>query len=246
MTDKMIAAELGLSRKTVDSHWKRLRDLFSSSSRVNIVAQVMLGDFEIERGKLAADFDALSVQVREGRSLDSFHTDRVKELEETLQERNRLFAEINRSLYREMAERQSLIEGSEQLRHLLEAGRIYFYWINAQPPFTCQFISEGVRAFGWTPEQWMSGEVTMLDAIHPDDLSAIYELVPARIKVGRETAACQFRLTDGKGKQRWVLDRNRLELDESGSPYRFSGFTYDLTDDIADGIWPHRGFQFWS
>ena len=41
MTDKQIAAELGISTNTVESHWKRLRTTYQTSSRVKIVASVL-------------------------------------------------------------------------------------------------------------------------------------------------------------------------------------------------------------
>ncbi|MFQ3587409.1 MAG: PAS domain-containing protein [Fimbriimonadaceae bacterium] len=41
MTDKQIAASLGISTNTVESHWKRLRTAYRTSSRVKIVASVL-------------------------------------------------------------------------------------------------------------------------------------------------------------------------------------------------------------
>jgi DNA-binding NarL/FixJ family response regulator len=41
MTDKQIAAELGISLATVDTYWRRIRTKFDSTSRTEAVAKAL-------------------------------------------------------------------------------------------------------------------------------------------------------------------------------------------------------------
>ncbi|MCW5937016.1 MAG: hypothetical protein KIT11_06910 [Fimbriimonadaceae bacterium] len=65
-TDKEIASELMISHQTVESHWKRLRDRFGSSSRVFIVSRSLsetVDKLERELAEARAELDSLRSQL---------------------------------------------------------------------------------------------------------------------------------------------------------------------------------------
>ena len=51
-SDKEIAATLGISLYTVESHWKRLRAQFGAPNRTGVIATVLLAGFNYERALL--------------------------------------------------------------------------------------------------------------------------------------------------------------------------------------------------
>jgi diguanylate cyclase (GGDEF)-like protein/PAS domain S-box-containing protein len=73
-----------------------------------------------------------------------------------------------------------------------------FVWLPSELEKPC-FVSESIRSFGYSPEDFTSGRTRYLDLVHPDDRVSISFTPGPEPKI--------YRITDGKGEMRWVFHR---------------------------------------
>ena len=144
MTDKEIASEMEVSPNTVESHWKRLRVLFSTSSRTRIVA------------------DALQALLRDTQTELHQARNRAEELE---QELSRLqSAAAPKSLDGKSGENAPILES------ILGTFPILAFRLESNGR-DAQFMGSGVTRYGFMPHEFTSGMIQLSDLIHPEAVS---------------------------------------------------------------------------
>jgi PAS domain S-box-containing protein len=65
--------------------------------------------------------------------------------------------------------------------------------------------------------------------IHPDDLPAVEKAIAASLSTGEDYGA-EYRLFQADHSIRWVASRGRCILSADGTPLRFPGITFDISD----------------
>ncbi|MGD9969544.1 MAG: PAS domain S-box protein [Sulfuricurvum sp.] len=136
---------------------------------------------------------------------------------------------------------------------LFEKGPVVvFIWKN-ESGWPVESVSGNIAAiYGYTPQQYVSGELVYSDQIHPDDLPRVYEEVVSASSEPDNDAFehAPYRYRDGKGKYRWVKDSTRIIRSESGEITHYIGYLIDITVEIElqerlelawtatnDGLW---------
>jgi PAS domain S-box-containing protein len=76
---------------------------------------------------------------------------------------------------------------------------------------------------GGTVEEWTS-------RIHPDDLERALAEVQKHLRGETAFYECEHRLRCKNGDYKWILDRGRVQLDDSGQPIRMAGSHTDITE----------------
>jgi len=72
---------------------------------------------------------------------------------------------------------------AETLRLINESPMTIFVW-RAEQGWPVEFVSENVRQFGYSPEDFLSGKIKYEDIIHPDDIEEIHIRFATCIKEG--------------------------------------------------------------
>jgi signal transduction histidine kinase len=67
-----------------------------------------------------------------------------------------------------------------------------------------------------------------LAAVHPDDRARVGETIQHTIATG-DAYEAEYRIV-GRGHERWVVARGRVERDDTGRPVRFPGVVLDITE----------------
>jgi len=65
--------------------------------------------------------------------------------------------------------------------------------------------------------------------VHPDDLPALQSAIDEALKTGTIFSQ-EYRLVDADGSVRWVTAQGRVTLAPDGTPLRFPGVSFDITD----------------
>ena len=65
--------------------------------------------------------------------------------------------------------------------------------------------------------------------IHPDDLPALQAMIADSLKTGGDLVA-EYRLVQDDGAVRWVAAQGRCAMAEDGTPTRFPGVSFDITE----------------
>lgn len=218
MTDKEIASEMEVSPNTVESHWKRLRVLFSTSSRTRIVA------------------DALQALLRDTQTELHQARNRAEELE---QELSRLqSAAAPKSLDGKSGENAPILES------ILGTFPILAFRLESNGR-DAQFMGSGVTRYGFMPHEFTSGMIQLSDLIHPEDL--IYLQDSGYFPRPNRRGECEalFRVSSAKGDARWILERVRPILNEQEAVVGYQGIWMDVSGLIGSPFWPKEIAQVW-
>ena len=126
---------------------------------------------------------------------------------------------------------QSFIEKSKLLERIVnQSPAVAFSW-KASEGWPVEFVSENVRQFGYTPEDFYSGRVSYATIIHPDDLQQVAAEVAAHIRDdGQVWFSQEYRLLTADKRVVWVDDRTLVIRNDSDTITHFQGVILDITD----------------
>jgi PAS domain S-box-containing protein len=128
-------------------------------------------------------------------------------------------------------ERRRLAESEERLQLALSAGRGIGTW-------DWDVVSDRVvaderfaRLYGVAPERARVGApiAEFFAGIHPDDLPRVRERVAQVLATG-ELFSEEYRVVQADGRVSWVVAEGRCKLAADGTPRRFPGVSFDVTD----------------
>jgi PAS domain S-box-containing protein len=97
------------------------------------------------------------------------------------------------------------------------------------PGWPIDFVSAGIRQFGYTPDDFLSGRVTGVSMTHPDDLPRLEEQVAEWVARGVESFRQEYRILTADGQVRWVDDQTVAIRDAAGGITHYQGILLDIT-----------------
>jgi PAS domain S-box-containing protein len=103
-----------------------------------------------------------------------------------------------------------------------------FVWRIARD-FRAEYVSEGVRQLGYTPEDFTSGRVAWPSVTHPGDVPRLRREVGEHLHSGTDEFEQNYRVFTAAGKTRWVEDRNLVLRNSRGKPTHIAGLVLDVT-----------------
>jgi PAS domain S-box-containing protein len=105
---------------------------------------------------------------------------------------------------------------------------VVFLWRVAEG-WPVEFVSENVRQFGYTAEDFTTGRVSWVGATHPEDVPRLEAEVAGHIKAGTREFHQEYRLITRSGETRWIDDHTRAIADAHGVVTHFQGIIMDVT-----------------
>jgi PAS domain S-box-containing protein len=128
----------------------------------------------------------------------------------------------------ERALRESL-ESREELERIINwSPAVVFLW-RAAEGWPVEFVSENVRQFGYSPDDFTSGSSPYASIVHPDDLDRVAAEVTQYCNEGHERFEQEYRVLTAAGEVRWLDDRTWVRRDKEGSVTHFQGIVLDIT-----------------
>ena len=107
---------------------------------------------------------------------------------------------------------------------------ISFLW-RAEGEWPVESVSGNVTQLGYTPEEFLSGELLYGDIVHPDDLDRIrLEVKKHSEKKNTSYFSLNYRILAKSGEVRWVTERSFIKRDEEGNITHFQGIIIDNTE----------------
>jgi PAS domain S-box-containing protein len=118
----------------------------------------------------------------------------------------------------------------KELEHVVNLSpAVYFIW-RADEGWPVEFVSENVRQFGYTPEDFYSGRVPYASIIYPDDLERVAaEVSDYSQEEGRADFAQEYRVVTQAGEVRWTDDHTWIRRDAKGAITHYQGLVMDST-----------------
>lgn len=108
---------------------------------------------------------------------------------------------------------------------------IAFLW-DAKDDWAVKYVTENVEALtGYSVREFMKGDVSYADIIHPDDLPRVRSEVE---KWSSDPSAAAFshapyRIQVRGGPIKWVADQTRIQRNTSGEITHYQGIVHDIT-----------------
>ena len=93
-----------------------------------------------------------------------------------------------------------------------------------------EFISEGVRQFGYVPRDFVSGAVSWSSLTHPEDLPRVEDEVGRHRQEDVREFKLEYRLVTKTGDVRWIEDRLLVVSDLDGTASHIQGIMLDVTE----------------
>lgn len=128
----------------------------------------------------------------------------------------------------------------EALRKSLEMQKILKTIINKSPAVAflwknmenlpAEFVSENVTQFGYTVEDFISGNILYGNIIHKEDIKAVTENLARSIREGYDSFEMEYRIFTGDGNIRWVEEWTFIQRDGKGDVTHFQGIVVDVTE----------------
>jgi PAS domain S-box-containing protein len=111
---------------------------------------------------------------------------------------------------------------------------VAFLWKNLEG-WPVEFVSENVmELFGYTAEEFTSGQVPYATTVHPDDLERVFEEVTTFSSEKERTGFVHkpYRIISKDGKVRWLDDRTYIRRDNIGNITHYEGIVVDITNSM--------------
>lgn len=141
-----------------------------------------------------------------------------------------IFNQGNETTARLSAER-ALRASEERLEYALGASDTVGTWDWDVPNDRVIADARFAKLYGVPREKASAGAsiANFFDAIHADDLPNVEEAIAAALTNG-SVFSQEYRLVQADGTHRWVIAQGRPTLAPDGTPLRFPGISFDITD----------------
>lgn len=104
-----------------------------------------------------------------------------------------------------------------------------FLW-RPEKYWPAEFVSENIKKFGYTVEEFTSGKLLYGNIVHPDDLERVERELLRRIDEDYVDFSQEYRILTKSGEVRWVDERTFIEADENGVVKYLKGIILDITE----------------
>lgn len=229
LTDKEIAEKLCISVRTVEGHWRRLREQSGLPNRAGLIAQMLRQQHDGNRQELLDKARQLESDVQalhdRNQALQA-HQDRIAE--SAKHQSATLQAEINQ-LYQEVSRLKSQTHTQDELNAIVLKGNVLAFRVSAVSPYTCLFMSDSVRTLGYRPTDFTEGHLPITSLFHPEDFAEAWTNALEQIQTGTHRLERKYRVITKRGESRLVLDRCIFEEATESEPAALSIFAFDIT-----------------
>ncbi len=117
-----------------------------------------------------------------------------------------------------------------ELEYIVNKSPIVIFLWRAIEHWPVEFVSNNVRQFGYTPQDFYSGRFQFAALIHPDDLPRIIAEVARYSQTGYTDFIQEYRLLTSQGQIRWIENRTWIRRALNGKITHYQGIIIDITE----------------
>lgn len=212
-TDKEIAAQLGISKHTVATHWKRLRERLGVTNRASAVNHFLQNRLELQNRQLQ----------EANAELQRLHRARQGEMSTMLSEAQRRIVEL-----------EARVKALGFWEHAGHAAHAVAYELQSVMPVAYRTLSTSARHFGMDTAALLRGDQTFYEQIVPEDLAQIYEQTLEAEWLPEERYLFLYRIR--MPEPRWILDTHQGFHRPDGELAGVLGIAIDVHDLVLTGF----------
>ncbi len=110
---------------------------------------------------------------------------------------------------------------------------VLFRW-QPNSSWKLEYVSSNVQRWGYKANDFISGELTMSDLLHPDDLQRVWAEVIHHIERRHREYSLECRIKTAEGHYLWVENHVTTAFDRRGRPTSLTGVMTDISQQKAD------------
>ncbi len=110
---------------------------------------------------------------------------------------------------------------------------VLFRW-QPNSSWKLEYVSSNVQRWGYKANDFISGELTMSDLLHPDDLQRVWAEVIHHIERRHREYSLECRIQTAEGHYLWVENHVTTAFDRRGRPISLTGVMTDISQQKAD------------
>ncbi|MBP1910162.1 PAS domain S-box protein [Methanolobus bombayensis] len=103
---------------------------------------------------------------------------------------------------------------------------VSFLW-RGDDVWSVEYVSENISQFGYSPDEFVSGNLAYADIVHPDHLDSVKDSVE---KCMGNHFSKEYMIRTADGEKRWVLERSYAVRDNGNDITHFHGAILDISE----------------
>ncbi len=126
-------------------------------------------------------------------------------------------------------ERDQVVKALQMSELIVDRSPVILFRRSASDRTHMEYISNNIRQFGYSPEEFLSGELTFRDILHPDDRERLRQEIIDFAAADVEEYSQLYRCLTKSGDVRWVEDQTSVVRNEAGEKTHNQGILIDIT-----------------
>ncbi|UUX93107.1 PAS domain S-box protein [Methanoplanus endosymbiosus] len=114
--------------------------------------------------------------------------------------------------------------------NIINKSKVIIYLQNRDGQQNTELISDNISQFGYSPDDFTSGNLNYTSLIHPDDLPVVTDNITKNIISGNEEFILNYRIYDINNNIRFIEDHVFTIYDNSGKLTHLQGIIIDITE----------------
>ncbi|OGQ96729.1 MAG: hypothetical protein A2521_07250 [Deltaproteobacteria bacterium RIFOXYD12_FULL_57_12] len=128
------------------------------------------------------------------------------------------------------AELQKTTRKREELESIINRSQAVVFLWRAAAGWPVEYVSENVRQWGYTPEDFIDGQVSYAGVIHKDDLERVGAEVLSCSESGVTEFRQEYRVITKTGDILWTDDTTWIRRDQMGAITHYQGIVLDVSE----------------
>ena len=185
----------------------------------------MKPDSDKTRDELIQELNLLRPRSVEAQQL----TQRIDALRKAYDELNERYEERLQALETECTARDRTEEALQMAQLIIDKSpAVLFRRLAGEKP-RLVYVSDNIRQFGYSAEEFLKGTVLFKDIVHPDDMERLRTEIQDYAAQDVETYTQIYRILTKDRQTRWVEDQTSVVRDEAGRKVYNQGIVVDIT-----------------
>lgn len=139
------------------------------------------------------------------------------------------------ALKQSLEKQNELLERKQALETIINHSPVVAFLWKAEPEdenelWPVEFVSDNINQFGYSVDEFLSGEILYGDIVNPDDLPYIQIELSDVVKEGGKVFVKEYRIRTKSGDERWVEEQTFIQRNDEGVVTHYMGVIQDITE----------------
>lgn len=127
-------------------------------------------------------------------------------------------------------EMQTALQKRNELEFIINKSQVIVFLWRAGEHWPVEFVSDNIKQFGYTPQDFIEDRISYADIIHSDDLEWVGNEVDMYSEQGVTEFRQEYRIITKSGNIRWTDDITWVRRDQNGNITHYQGVVLDITE----------------